>query len=138
MTLFAFETKLAQNRLGGTFTLILTSFSFKNTSNKSIPAISYLTSLDKYQIYSIIFLCLCCVWHATCASLHIDLEKKVFLDRIALCFFTTMYIVMQAVLIIIFWFSYKKIKILRISERTFETNSSINFDDGDDDDDDED
>jgi hypothetical protein len=56
LTLFVIDVKLAQNRISGTFTLILTSFSFKVVTSKSLPTISYLTSLDKYQLCCIIYL----------------------------------------------------------------------------------
>ena len=50
LTLFVIDSKLAQNRISGTFTLILTSFSFKVVTSKSLPTISYLTSLDRYLL----------------------------------------------------------------------------------------
>jgi hypothetical protein len=50
LTNFAIEIRRVQNRLSGTFTLILTSISFKWVTNRSLPTISYMTSMDRYQI----------------------------------------------------------------------------------------
>lgn len=71
LTLFVIDFDRAERRISGTFTLILTSFSFKIVTSKTLPTISYLTSLDKYQIINIVYLGICCVWHSICTSLNV-------------------------------------------------------------------
>jgi hypothetical protein len=119
LTLFVIDTKLAQNRISGTFTLILTSFSFKVVTSKTLPTISYLTSLDKYQIINIVYLALCCVWHSVCASLNIDHEKKFFLDKVVLCCFASVFTLIQLTFTFSFMKSYQKIKALKHLEDKF-------------------
>ena len=119
LTLFVIDTRLAQNRISGTFTLILTSFSFKVVTSKTLPAISYLTSLDKYQIINIVYLTMCCVWHSVCAALNIDFDSKFYLDKIILCCFATFFILIQLVFIISFFKSYQNIRNLKKLEEKF-------------------
>jgi hypothetical protein len=136
LTLFVIDTKLAQNRISGTFTLILTSFSFKVVTSKTLPTISYLTSLDKYQIINIVYLALCCVWHSVCASLNIDHEKKFYLDKVVLCCFASFFTLIQVVFIVSFIRSYQNIKALKNLEKRFTAQlDPINFEEYDDDDD---
>lgn len=108
MTLFAIDSKMAQNRISGTFTLILTSFSFKVVTSKSLPTIAYLTSLDKYQLINIVYLASCCVWHSFCASLNVEIDQKNHLDKIALYVFACVFICIQLIFLLIFMKSYRK------------------------------
>ncbi|CAF3483453.1 unnamed protein product [Rotaria socialis] len=62
--IFSMPPNLPQNRLQTGATLLLTSITFRWTVNRSLPTVSYLTSLDKYAIISIFILILLCVWHA--------------------------------------------------------------------------
>ena len=119
LTLFVIDTKLAQNRISGTFTLILTSFSFKVVTSKTLPAISYLTSLDKYQIINIVYLTMCCVWHSVCASLNIEHEKKFYLDKILLCCFGIFFTMIQLYFVFSFMKSYQNIRELKRLEEKF-------------------
>ncbi len=119
LTLLVIDTRLAQNRISGTFTLILTSFSFKVVTSKTLPAISYLTSLDKYQIINIVYLTMCCVWHSVCAALNIDFDSKFYLDKIILCCFATFFILIQLVFIVSFFKSYQNIRNLKKLEEKF-------------------
>lgn len=73
LTLFVIDIKNAERRISGTFTLILTTFSFKIVTSKTLPTISYLTSLDKYQFINIVYLGVCCVWHSAAVSLNVSL-----------------------------------------------------------------
>ncbi|CAF1165902.1 unnamed protein product [Adineta steineri] len=61
---FSIPPNLPHNRLQITATLLLTSITFRWTVNRSLPTISYLTTLDKYAITSIFILIILCVWHA--------------------------------------------------------------------------
>lgn len=58
LTIFSVDCTLPQNRLQTTYTILLTSVSFKWVINRSLPTVSYLTSLDKYAITSIFYLIL--------------------------------------------------------------------------------
>ncbi|CAF0996895.1 unnamed protein product [Adineta steineri] len=55
------------NRLQVAATLLLTSISFRWTVNKSLPTISYLTTLDKYGILCIFNLVMHAIWHSIIA-----------------------------------------------------------------------
>ena len=134
LTLFAIESKMSQNRISGTFTLILTSFSFKIVTSKTLPTISYLTSLDKYQIINIVYLGMCCVWHAVCATLSIDADRKYVLDKIVLSCLATCFILIQVVFGISLAISYQKIKALKELEEKFVSQHNLNIIEDDDDD----
>jgi hypothetical protein len=132
MTLFAIDSKMAQNRISGTFTLILTSFSFKVVTSKSLPTIAYLTSLDKYQLINIVYLALCCVWHSFCASLSIDEKQKHQIDKIALYCFASFFFAVQLIFTIILMKSYrKKIKCKRDVMRLLKLLDPITLEDDD-------
>ena len=64
MTIFSIDCKSPQSRLQTTYTLLLTSISFKWVINRSLPTVSYLTSLDKYAITCIVFISLLASWHS--------------------------------------------------------------------------
>jgi hypothetical protein len=132
MTLFAIDSKIAQNRISGTFTLILTSFSFKVVTSKSLPTIAYLTSLDKYQLINIVYLALCCVWHSFCASLNVEPEQKYQLDKIALYSFASFFATIQLIFVVILMKSYrKKLKCKRDVIRLLKLLDPITLEDND-------
>jgi hypothetical protein len=62
LELFSIDCKLPQARLQSLYTLLLTSVSFKWVINRSLPTVSYLTSLDKYAIVCIFYLSLQAIW----------------------------------------------------------------------------
>ena len=82
---------------------------------------------------------MCCVWHATCASLKIDTETKIILDRIALCCLASSMFLIQGILTLYMWFSFRKLKGFKKSEELYEKliNSSDKDNGNDDDSDDE-
>ena len=108
ITLFSIDSKISQIRLGGTLSLLLTSFSFKVVTSKSLPTIAYLTSLDKYQLINIVYLSICCVWHSVHASLIEDNIKYVS-DKIALCCLASLFVSIEIFFIIYHIISHKKI-----------------------------
>lgn len=61
---FAIDRNLPQNRLQLAFTLTLTGVTFRFVANQSLPKIPYLTKLDKFILFSMIFNFLVSVWHA--------------------------------------------------------------------------
>jgi hypothetical protein len=67
MTVFSIDCKMPQSRLQTSYTLLLTSVSFKWVVNRYLPTVSYLTSLDKYAIISIFFQSLLSIWHSLVA-----------------------------------------------------------------------
>ena len=144
LAIFAIETKLAQNRISGTFTLILTryfvislmldltmqimcllslslliSVSFKFVSNRSLPTISYMTSLDMYQIISIVYLASCCVWHSVISVVNKDMAVKTVIDRSVLAAFALFFIVIQIVFAMNIGLGYRKIKKIEQAEAKF-------------------
>ncbi|CAF5028104.1 unnamed protein product, partial [Rotaria sp. Silwood1] len=62
--IFAIPTHFTGNRIQISCTLLLTSITFRWTMNRSLPTISYLTTMDKYAIMCIFHLVIHCIWHA--------------------------------------------------------------------------
>lgn len=118
LTIFSVDCKLPQNRLQITCTVLLTSVSFKWVYNRSLPTVSYLTSLDKYGIASIFYICLLCVWHAVVGSFWSDeLARKI--DFWILIFFSFLFVLINVVVLIWFIHAYRKISDLKKRESDF-------------------
>ncbi|KAL5110739.1 Gamma-aminobutyric acid receptor subunit gamma-3 [Taenia crassiceps] len=79
---FAVSPDKAELRLRLSFTLILTSVTFKYVITQSLPRISYLTYMDKYVLMSLAILCVISIWHAVIAILPINVMSP--FDDIAL------------------------------------------------------
>ncbi|CAF3489286.1 unnamed protein product [Rotaria socialis] len=62
--IFSIPPHFTGNRIQIVCTLLLTSITFRWTVNRSLPTISYLTSMDKYAIVCIFNLVAHAVWHA--------------------------------------------------------------------------
>lgn len=121
LTNFSIDLERSQNRLSGTFTLILTSISFKWVTNRSLPTISYMTSLDKYQIWSILFMCLECLWHSLANKVFSqDLVFKY--DQISFLFYFCCFWLIQIYFIVLFFNDYFCIKKLIGLEKKMLTN----------------
>lgn len=136
LTQFVTEAKNAEARIRGTFTLILTSFSFKVITSKSLPTISYLTSLDKYQLVNILYLASLCVWHSICAALTIDYALKVKIDTIMAYCSMALFVVIQIWLLITLMVSYQSVVKLREEDKTFVSQlDPFSLEDDDDEDD---
>ncbi|CAF4630110.1 unnamed protein product, partial [Rotaria sp. Silwood2] len=107
--IFSMPPNLPQNRLQTGATLLLTSITFRWTVNRSLPTISYLTSLDRYAIISIFILILLCTWHAIIGAI-IFIEKRTsttapddrnsWLDRCVFFAFFALYILMHVIMFI--------------------------------------
>nr|VZI29819.1 unnamed protein product [Spirometra erinaceieuropaei] len=69
---FAVSLDKAELRLRLSFTLILTSVTFKYVITQNLPRISYLTYTDKYVLMSLAILCIISVWHAVITILTIS------------------------------------------------------------------
>ena len=96
-----------------------------------MPTISYMTSVDKYQVASIFYWVLCCIWHSSIASLNIiNADLKYLLDKIALGMFALFFLTIQLITVISVVVSYKKLKVYKENERNFL--SKVEIDDSDD------
>ena len=118
---FSIDWQMPQSRLQTTFTLLLTSISFKWVINRSLPAISYLTSLDIYAISNIVFLCLIASWHSFIGRWdpkNVTTKAEV-LDFWFLISFAALFLIMQSVLIIKLLVPYIHIYDLKRKEKKY-------------------
>lgn len=118
LTMFSINPKLPQNRLQTTYTLLLTSVSFKWVINRYLPTVSYLTSLDKYAIVSISYLCALCVWHAIVGSFWSNADAFK-LDLYFLILFSALLFLINVWVIVWFSIAYRKITRLQAQESAF-------------------
>ena len=121
LTIFSVDCRLPQNRLQTTYTLLLTSVSFKWVINRSLPTVSYLTSLDKYAIICIFYVCLLCVWHAIVGSNLVDLSNAKQLDQWALIGFSVAFFLIHVGSFIWLYFANSEIRNLERREKIFLT-----------------
>ena len=117
LTIFSVDHTLPQNRLQTLFTILLTSVSFKWVINRSLPDVSYSTSLDKYSLACIFFLCTECVWHALVGSVFVNHGLE--LDMYALFSFSIFLLIINLVFILILLSYYGAIRNLRKEEQSF-------------------
>ncbi|KAK2172128.1 hypothetical protein NP493_990g00005 [Ridgeia piscesae] len=110
---FAVSPELPQNRLQLSFTLLLTSVTFKFVINQSLPKISYLTYMDKYVLLSLVILCVVCIWHAV-VTLFVNYGSLFLarLERHVFVAFVVIYILCHAVFI--FWLYFDACKRRRL------------------------
>ena len=118
LTIFSINPKLPQNRLQTSYTLLLTSVSFKWVINRYLPTISYLTSLDKYAIISIGYLCMLCIWHAVVGSFW-TAQYALWLDLWLLVTFSVILIGINIWVIVWFIWAYRRVKLLQSEETEF-------------------
>ena len=118
LTLFCINVNNPAPRIAGTFTLILTLFNFKIVISKSLPTISYLTSLDKYEIVNLIFLVICCFWHSI-GTLITDSSLQVLIDKIMLGALGVIFVLIQIIFIYNLWQSFQKLKKLKQKNREY-------------------
>jgi len=123
ITLMAFATysvhpSLPQNRLQLSFTLLLTAVTFKWVVNRCLPTISYLTSLDKYVLGSMVMLCLVCAWHALVSALPSD--KRKYWDNVALVAAVLLYIAFHGVFVLwMYLFASSRRRIMAKKDREY-------------------
>jgi hypothetical protein len=110
INIFTFDCKQTQNRLLSTFSplflfalLLLQSVSFKWVVNRSLPAVSYTTSLDQYSIICFLYLCLLFVWHSIVGSFWTK-SLAIEIDKWVLLAFCCLFILIQ------FYFFFKAFK----------------------------
>ncbi|XP_060085710.1 gamma-aminobutyric acid receptor subunit gamma-4-like [Ylistrum balloti] len=88
---FSVNRTLPQNRLQLAFTLTLTGVTFRFVANQSLPKISYLTKLDKYILFSMIFNFLVSLWHAVVSLIDDKTAEDGRHDFWAFIFFIILY-----------------------------------------------
>lgn len=120
LTVFAVDCKLPQNRLQITCTVLLTSVSFKWVINRSLPTVSYLTSLDKYAITCIFYKCMLCVWHSLVGAFWIKDYAKL-IDKWMLLFFSLLFVLINLGFLLWFCVAYRAIREIRFKEARFLT-----------------
>lgn len=96
---FAIYVKYPHFRLQTTYTLLLTSISFKWVINRAMPPIFYMTSLDAYHIVCIILIACVGIWHSLVGSFW-SLERAEELDTAAVITFGCIFIVINSVFMI--------------------------------------
>lgn len=122
ITIFSIDCKLPQSRLQTSYTLLLTSISFKWVINRSLPAVSYLTSLDKYAIASIFYICLLCVWHSMVGGNALGWsspEQALVWDKWLLVVFSCLFVLFHAVCFLYYHVAYRKVKRIKAEETEF-------------------
>ena len=88
---FVIDFKSAPSRLPSTATMLLSAVSFKATVTRLLPTVSYLTSLDKYSLSSIVIIAIMFIYHSLFSALNHFLNESLayFLDKFAfMCFFS--------------------------------------------------
>lgn len=115
---FSIDIKSPHFRLATSYTILLTSVSFKWVLNNKLPSVSNFTSLDKYQISSISFVCLLIVWHSVVGSFW-DREHGEKLDKYMLSFFAMLFIGMQIILCSWLYLAYGKKRRIKHEEMKF-------------------
>ncbi|CAF1501414.1 unnamed protein product, partial [Rotaria sordida] len=107
--IFAISPHLTGNRIQISCTLLLTSITFRWVVNRSLPTISYLTSMDIYAILCIFILIILCIWHAIIGFLifkntsdSVVTSKMWFtsLDRYAFCISMSIFIGIHVIFLI--------------------------------------
>ncbi|XP_063437274.1 gamma-aminobutyric acid receptor subunit beta-1-like isoform X3 [Mytilus trossulus] len=104
-TTFAVDNTKPQNRLQLGFTLTLTGVTFRFVTNQSLPKISYLTKLDIYILFCMIFNFCISIWHAVITRFK-DNSNQDSMDFWAFIIFIIIYSVFQLIYFMIVVGSY--------------------------------
>ncbi len=67
----------------------------------------------------IFYLVICCVWHSSLASWHLEKKTLILVDKVVLCLFATIFISIHIVLCYLIFMSLNKLKKLEKSEANF-------------------
>lgn len=105
-------------------TLILTSVTFKWITNRSLPAVSYMTSLDKYSLTCILFLVVSLMWHSSIGQIahlkNANLQLVMYYDQVSFLLFFCLFATIQ--LIYLLWlviFGYAQRRALDREEKKY-------------------
>ncbi len=116
--IFSIDCKLPANRIHINSVLLLTSVSFKWVINRSLPTVSYLTSLDKYAIVCIFYICMLGLWHSIVGSFWSKADA-VEIDKWALLTFACFFVLIHVGLAIWFIVAYRHVIRIRRKEKEF-------------------
>ena len=87
---------------------------------RSLPAVSYLTSLDAYQIASSFFICLIATWHAIVGAPHLlDPDVALNADSWMLMVFGIIYACMQIFWAVWLFYAYDKVRKISAAEKDY-------------------
>lgn len=107
---FSFNSYSPHFRIQTICLLILSSVNFKLIVTKSLPTVSYLTTLDIYALVALIFLIFLCCWHSIIGSWilveYIGKKVESNMDNVALYFFSIFYVIFHIVYISFFVYKY--------------------------------
>jgi hypothetical protein len=107
---FSFNYYSAHFRIQTTCLLILSSVNFRLIVTKSLPTVSYLTTLDIYAIMALLFLILLSCWHAIIGSWliakYIDDTIEKIIDNFALYSTMTIYVLFHLAYVTYFIYKY--------------------------------
>ena len=115
--IFATDCKSPQIRLPMNLTLLLANILLKWRTNSYIPAVSYLTMLDIYNMISIIFICIQTSWNAIIAGVDISVSGS--LDRSFLIGISSAFGLFNILFVTKVVFQFWKLKKLRDLETDF-------------------
>ena len=110
LTRFTVTCDLPQVRLIIDQMVTLTLITFKSVANANLPTISYLTSVDKYLLFSIVFIMLQCIYDAVIGviTLPVCAAPYGFYDLMA--FITSILLIFLANLGFIIWLIFFALK----------------------------
>jgi hypothetical protein len=99
---FVVDIKIPQSRLPATCTLMLTSVGIRWTIGRLLPTVSYLTSLDKYSLGTMLIITMELCYHAIMGALFPKLSPELAynLDKGAFLFFCCLILTKQVLFII--------------------------------------
>lgn len=119
---FVVDIKFPQSRLPATCTLMLTSVSIRWTIGRSLPTVSYLTSLDKYSLASMFIITMELLYHGIMGAIFPKLpEKEAYrIDAFAFVFFCCLILSKQAIFML--W-------IYKVKHNREKSHHEISFDD---------
>ena len=123
---FAINVKYPHFRLQTTYTLLLTSVSFKWVVNRAMPTIFYLTSLDAYQISCIVFVAMIGIWHSIIGSFW-DYKTADDIDTGMLIAFSVIFIILNLIYFCWFFKAYQQTKILDKKEAKYLSDNKENL-----------
>lgn len=111
LNVFSIDCRLLPNRLSSTYTSLLTSISFRWVVNRSLPTVSYLTSLDKYAILCIFYICSLAVWHSIVGNCWSNETARI-VDKWAFAAFGIVFFLINLWILVWFRLAFAKIKLL--------------------------
>ncbi|CAF1415487.1 unnamed protein product [Adineta steineri] len=117
-TTFSVTYNLPQNRLQLSFTLLLTAVTFKWVVVRCLPTISYLTTLDKYVLLSMVMLCVVCAWHSIIAVCPTDVAPH--WDNLAFITLVVIYTLFHLVFFLWMYFvTYRRRRVMKRKDKEY-------------------